>query len=377
MSEETDFLDYNKQFFILQEDRGSFLRISIPGQVPDSFDKRIIHWSQEALNQYPRFIPSATKRQKRKELTEFLKSQKKQYAHLPQREIPGYSYSYAYDFHYATTSDICRDPDDIVYIRNDVHLYTKHMLWFPIEKIIREKKDKFSDIQIELPVFPQIITEDFYKNWYENNQHEMHFLTRTLEKSDKTVIEQQEKEDCFVLKFKNHSFANQPVKRIQLVPTSQQVDMTLSDKEYEALKTSLLKRDARILSNLTNRDRRRFAHAQKTDETDNLHIHWIHWDFLNGEMTKENALLVTSDIQTKYRLTIEQPFIKYWEQNHHILSRQDKPVFVYVPIPMNCYRHKPIKKEHMKPQERRFVNRQERHKLNLITYQESRTYGDD
>lgn len=377
MSTSQNPLSYDNKFFILQEDRGSFLRISIPGQVPDSSDKRIIHWSEAALSEFPRFIPFDTKKQKHKEITAWLRTQKRSRSTLPQKSLPGYSNTYLYDFQYAATSDICRDPDDIVYVRNDVHHYAKHMLWFQIDKIIKDKKDKFSDIQIELPVFPQIITEDFYKDWYENNQQEMRFLAKTLEKSDNTIIEQQEKEDCFVLKFKNHSFANQPVKRIQLCPTTQQTNIVLDDKEYEALKTTLLKRDARMLSGLTNRERRRFARGQKTEETSDLHIHWIHWDFLNGEQTKENALLISSDIQTKYRLTIEQPFIKYWEHHQDSLSRKGKPVFIDVPIPMNGYRHKPIQKEHIKPQERRFINRQERHKLNLMTYHAGRTYGDD
>ncbi len=377
MSHPEDFFDYDKHFFILQEDRGSFLRISIPGQIPDAHETRVIHWSQETLNIYPKFISHNTKRQMRKELTTFLKSQKKRYNLLPQKNIPGYDHFYSYDFQYATTSDICRDPDDIVYIRNDISHYIRHMLWFPIEKIIKEKKDKFSDIQIELPVFPRIITEDFYKGWYENNQQEMHFLTKTLEKSDKTIIEQIEKEDCYVLKLKNHSFANQPTQRIQLIPTTQQVQTTLSEHEYDLIKLAILKRDARLLSNLTNRERRRFARGQKTEDGENLHIHWKYWDFLNGPQIKENAILVTSDIQTKYRLTIEQPFIKYWERHQHIFSQKGKPVFVDLPIPMNGYRHKPIQKEHMDPQERRFINRQKRHKLNLMTYQASRSYGDD
>ena len=370
-------LDYGKHFFILQEDRGSVLRISIPGIVPETSDKRIIHWSQEALDMHPQFISRELKKQKEKEIISLLDEQKKSFSDLPQKNVPGYTHNYPYSFQYATTSDICRDPNDIVYTRNDVQHYARHMLWFPLEKIIADKKSKYTDIQIELPVFPAIITEDFYKEWYESNQHEMLFLTRTLEQSSKTSIEKIEREDCILLKLKNHSFINQPVKRIQLIPTEQQEHITLTEKEEDLLKTSVLKRDARLLSGLTNRERRRFARGQKTEETSELHIHWIHWDFLNGEQTKENALLVSSDIQTKYRLTIEQPFIKYWEHHQDDLSRKGKPVFVDVPVPMNGYRHKPIQKEHIKPQERRFINRQERHKLNLMTYHAGRTYGDD
>ena len=370
-------LSYDNQFFILQEDCGSFLRISIPGQVPDSADKRIIHWSPESLDEHPKFIPYETKKQKQKEITAWLRTQKKSRSGLPQKELPGYSNTYLYDFQYAATSDLCRDPDDIVYIRNDVHHYAKHMLWFQIDKIIKENKNKFSDIQLELPVFPQVITEDFYKDWYDNNQQEMRFLTKTIEKSDKTFIEKVEKEDCIILKLKNHSFSNQPIKRVQLLPTSQQTHVVADLHEYDTIKLSVLKRDARLLNNLTNRERRRFARGQKTEDSENLHIHWVHWDFLNGPQAKENAILVTPDIQTKYRLSIELPFLKYWENNQSDLSRKGKPVFIDLPIPMNGYRHKPLQKEHMDPQERRFINRQERHKLNLMTFHAGRTYGDD
>ena len=371
-----DFFDFRNQFFILQEDRGSFLHISIPGQIPNSPQMRTLYWTDPELGTKPKFISPKLKKQMKKELIEFLKSQRKSLKHLPQREIPGYKDNYSYDFQYATTSSLCRDERDIVYVRNDVQHHIRHALWLQIEEIIAEKKEKFSDIRIELPVFPKIVTDAFYREWYENNQREMRFLTKTLEKSDKTFIEKIEKEDCFLLKLKNHPFSNQPVQRVQLIPTEQKNTIRLNNEEYKLLKTSVLKRDARLLNSLTNRERHWFSRGHKTDEAENLHIHWIHWDLLNGPQTRKNALLVTSDIQMKYRLTVELPFLKYWENYETILSRKGKPVFIDIPVPMNCYRQKPIQKEHLKPQERRFINRQERHRLNLMTYQAGRTYGE-
>ena len=343
-------MDDTERFLIAQEDNGTFLHIYIPGKRPDNWPVRQIKWTGRDP------IPSFDDLRREAIILQRQLKKKRLLGNLPERIIPGYSHSYPYSFQPATIREINPDPKDQVYVRNDVAYNMRHMLWFPILKLLKEHIKNYDYIQLEIPVFPPVLTEELCQAWYEDNKKSSRFFDRLLKSSQNTRIETVTSESEITLKITNHPFVDKPIQRIQLLPDETIDSAPLSNDQLKTLHLKVLSRDSNILKGLKNSERKQLRHGASDDLIASYPIHWIRWLSLAGEMTKKNAILVSTNTEKTYQYAIRYPFEQYWRRNHSFFEDQNLPVYVEIPVPTNDYRIKPIAHTLMSHQKRHHLN---------------------
>ena len=209
-----------------------------------------------------------------------------------------------------------------------------------------------------VPVLPRIVTASFVDQWYQSNQSEAAYLGRLQQKSEQTRIVAQHQEGKIILKIKDTPFVNQPIERILLYPNyPQHFSKKLSLADQDFLRLKLLRRDAFRLKGASDHERTCFTHLHPTGTGNRYQIHWIKWLSLNGDMSAQNAILVSRDTGLKYNILVQKPFTEYWEKNWKKLAQTGKEICVDIPIPMVDYRPTPIRPTHTKRQDRRHLNR--------------------
>ena len=358
-------MDDIDQFFIAQEDNGNFLRVYIPGMPQYISSKKIIKWRGSTKRPPYKKIKTVSKILKKKLLKQGLLKD------LPQRQIPGYSSNYDYDFNPMATWEITPRFKDLIYIRNDVFQLMKHTLWFPLLELMKDNIPKYDYIQLELPSLPKIVTENVLQSWYKSNSVAKKFLNSLNKLSQKTSIQEKQDDSKTILKLTNHPFVNQPAICVQVFPERQpdKKEPTLDD--ISTIKQQVLARDVYLLKGLTDMQRKKLVYGVNADLDSNYHLHWAEWPSLGGQFTKDNALIVSSNIRDMYQYSIREPLENFLKKNRKRFVEQGKPVFVELPIPRNTYRSKPIQKIKLK--------RQDRHRLNnaLKKSVQERTYMDE
>ena len=325
-----------EQFLIIAEDNGSFLRVYIPGKLPGPWPIRQIKWTgKEKVPSFDDFRREAAQIfpvLKKKGLTK----------DLPKRIIPGYSHSYAYDFHPMAIYEITPDPKDQVYMRNDVAYNMKHMLWFPLLFLMKEKIKTYDYIQLDLPVLPPVVTEEMCQAWYDNNQKASRFFERISQTSKDTRVERIDTDQDITLKLSHHPFVGQAIRRLPVFPKPKTRAIRLSEDQLHSLHLWVLNRDSNLLKGLSNSERKQLRKGTNPNLTDSYPIHWIRWLSLSGDMTGQNAIVVSADIEKTYQFSVRYPLEQYLRRNGSALAKIGKPVFAEVPIPTNEYRSKPI-----------------------------------
>jgi len=343
-------MDDTERFLIAQEDNGTFLHIYIPGKRPDNWPVRQIKWTGRGP------IPSFDDLRREAAVLQRQLKKKGLLENLPERTIPGYSHSYPYSFQPATIREINPDPKDQVYVRNDVAYNMRHMLWFPILKLLKEHIKDYDYIQLEIPIFPPVLTEDLCQAWYENNKSSSRFFDRLLKTSQNTRIETVTSESEITLKITNHPFVDKPIQRIQLLPDETIDSAPLSDDQLRTLHLKVLSRDSNMLKGLTNTERKQLRQGTNDDLVADYPIHWVRWLSLSGTMTEKNAILVFTDTEKSYQHSVRYPFEQYWRRNRSFFEGQNLPVYVEIPVPTNSYRPKPVARTLMPHQNRRYLN---------------------
>ena len=329
-------MDDRERFLIAQEDNGSFLRVYIPGKRPNNWPTHSIKWTgREHQAPYDEWRREASR------LHAFYKK-KGLLNDLPERQIPGYSHSYAYAFHPRAIAEITPDPKDQICIRNDVAYNMKHMLWFPLRELLREKIKQYAYIQLEIPKFPLILTEEMCQAWYENNQKSIKFFERLAQTSQDTHIETISSDREITLKITNHPFVSRPVQRIRILPQPTPSVTTLTEDQLRLLHLRVLSRNSNMLKGLTDIERKQLRRGNNAALTASYPLHWIHWLSLSGSMTEQNAMVISSEIAKSYQFSVRYPFEQYWRRNRSFFEKQGLPVFVELPIPTNDYRSRPI-----------------------------------
>ncbi|MBR6412353.1 MAG: hypothetical protein IKS41_04250 [Alphaproteobacteria bacterium] len=231
-------------------------------------------------------------------------------------------------------------------------------LWRPMFFTLTENMERYPYTEFVLPALPRVVTMDFVDKWYQANQNEASYFGRIQKKSEQTRIIPQEEDDKIILKIKDHPFVHQPVQRIFLYPTyPKNFPKRLSIEDQEFLRLKLLRRDAYRLKNLTDNERTRLFHLQPISSHDTFLVHWTRWLIFNGDMSAQNAILVSRDTEIKYKTLIQKPFDDYWERNWERLSKTGKKIFVDIPIPLTEYRPAPIRPVRTKRQKRHYLNR--------------------
>ena len=251
--------------------------------------------------------------------------------------------------------------DNPAYVRifeETAHRELKERLWRPMFYTLSEitKKGSYTDYQV--PVLPKIVTMAFVDKWYRSNQDEAAYLDRIQKKSEQTRISLQHEDGNIVLKIKDHPFVNQPVERVLLYPHyPKNFAKRMTDEDQDFLRLKLLRRDAYRLKGLSDNERTRLAHFQPVDINNDYRIHWIKWLSFHGDMSLQNAILVTRDIDIKYRSLVQKPFDAYWEKNWNRLAQSGQRIYVDIPVPMTGYRPTPIRPVRTKRQNRYHLNR--------------------
>ena len=348
-------MDDRERFLIAQEDNGNFLRVYIPGKRPDNWPTRQIKWTGRET------LPSFDDMRREAALLLCRMKKKGMPKGLPEKIIPGYSHSYAYAFHPSTIREINPDPKDQIYIRNDVAYNMKHMLWFPLRGLLQEKIKTFDYIQVDLPVCPLILTEEKCQAWYESNQRSSKFFERLAQTSQDTRIESITTDSEVTLKITNHPFVGNPVQRIRLLPHETKETKALSDEQLRLLHLKVLSLDSNMLGGLTDSERKKMRKGANADLIDSYPIHWIRWLSLSGQMTEQNAMIVSEDINKSYQFSVRYPFEQYWRRNRISLENSQLPVFVEVPVPTSGYRPKPVAHILTRHPKRHHLNRMTRH----------------
>lgn len=275
---------------------------------------------------------------------------------LPQRQVPGYSSNYDYDIRPMATWEITPQFKDLIYIRNDVFQLMKHTLWHPLLELMKSNISNYDYIQLELPALPQIVTEDVLESWYKSNLVVKKFMNSLSKLSQRTSIQEKQDDSETILKLTNHPFVNQPSIRVQVFPERHPDKKELTLEEISTIRQQVLMRDVYLLKGLTDLQRKKLVYGLNTDLDSNYHVHWIEWPSLGGQFSKDNALIVSSNIRDMYQYSIRAPLEKFLKENRKRFAEQGKPVFIELPIPRNTYRSKPIQKIKLKRQDRRRLN---------------------
>ena len=344
-------MDDNERFLIMQEDCGSYLHVYIPGKLPGNWPIRQIKWT--GTEKLPSFDDL------RREATKIFPTLKKKglIKNLPERIIPGYSHSYAYDFHPMAIREITPDPKDQVYIRNDVAYNMKHMLWFPLWALMKEKIAHYNYIQLDIPTLPPVVTEEMCQSWFDNNQRASKFFERLSQTSKDTHIERIDSDERITLKITNHPFSGQPIQCFPVFPKPKKQTIRLAEDKLSALHLWVLNRDSNLLKGLSNSERKQLRKGMNPDLTDSYPIHWVRWLSLAGDMTGQNAIVVSLDIEKSYQFSVRYPLERYLRRNGSALQKENKPVFAEIPIPSNEYRAKPVAHTLTPRQNRRHLER--------------------
>lgn len=364
-------MDTEKQFYIFPEDCGSYLRLTIPGQnAQNSFQVR---WDRSML--HDTFVipkPERAALAKKYDKLGLL-------AHLDSSEvkkIPNGSGDYTVSKPWNMDST---NPDRWRIFERKAYWGLADRLWRPIFHFLKDNAEKYDYITYDHPILPPVVETPFVDSFYAANQKEGSFLQK-VNGIGKTTVSPVYKPAEITLKIKNHCFEHQPVQRVQLFPLTQTVNqISLCDEELAELKKQVLHRDAYLLENLTNSERKHLSRHQSCPAAASLQIHWIQWLRLGGSYHKSNAIIVTPDTAIKYQATVQHPFEQFWSENADMLTAHGHPVYLEVPVPMTGYRQKTlIKSTHMDADKRRFINRQERHLLNRQAQQAGdHDYTDD
>lgn len=332
--------DAYSEFYFAQEDHGDFLHIYIPGKLPMSTGQMQIKWKGNSvkppIKDYKKAVILLKKNLKK---AGNLKD-------LPQRQIPGYDSNYDYDVAPMGIWEITPNLKDLIYIRNDVAQKAKHTLWFPLLKKLQENIEHYDHIQLTLPQLPKLMTEEYLNEWYKNNQLESGFMKRLEKLSQKTMVDVIEDEESIKIKPVNHPFVNQPIKKVRYFLNQEKNPQNLSYQDFIKLKQQVIERDIYLLKGLSDSERKKLAHASLSDvQTESLHqLHFIQWPSLNGQMDKNNAIVVTSNIKQMYQYAVQTPVELFLRHHGAKLLAKGKPVFIELPIPYNDYRQCPIKK---------------------------------
>ena len=331
--------DEYSEFYFAQEDHGNFLHVYVPGKLPFARGEKKIKWTgcfeKADANAYKKQAILFRKKLRRAGL---LKD-------LPQRQIPYYDSYFQYTVAPMSIWELMPDLKDLVYIRNDVLYKAKHTLWFPLLHKLKESLKHYDYVQLTLPKLPQVMTEEALEQWYESNQFEAGFMKRLEKLSAKTMIDVVEDENCVKIKPVNHPFVNQPVCHVPYLPNEEKTPQTLSDQDLLKVRQQVMERDVYLLKGLTDSERKKLTHASKDISSQDGHqLHWIQWQSLNGQMNKDNAIVVTSNIKQMYQYAVQTPLESFLKFHAKELSKYDKPVVIELPIPYNSYRSTPIKK---------------------------------
>ena len=343
-------MDDRDRFLIAQEDNGNFLRVYIPGMPQYVSSKKVIKWRGSTSSPSPKKVKIISKIIKRKLFKRGLLKD------LPQRQIPGYSSNYEYDLRPMATWEITPRFRDLIYVRNDVFYLMKHTLWFPLLELMKNNISQYDYIQLELPSLPQIVTEDVLESWYKNNLVAKNFLNFLNKLSQRTSIQEEQDDSKTILKLTNHPFVNQPAICVQVFPESQADKKEPTTEQISTIRQQVLTRDAYLLKGLTDMQRKKLVYGLNAGLDSNYHVHWVKWPSLGGQFSKDNALIVSSNIREMYQYSIREPLENFLKENQTRFVEQGKPVFVELPIPRNIYRSKPIPKIKLKRQDRRRLN---------------------
>ena len=342
----------SERFVIAKEEHGSFMRIYIPGKVPNHAGSRTIRWTG-----VPEPISGAVLKKEAHRLKETLKSQGL-LENLPQKTVPGYAHGYAYDCQLSMTGDITNDPRELIYIRNDVSYNMRHMLWYPLAEILRKEIQTHDYILLDIPVFPKVVTEKFCQDWYDSNQNKEAFVQKLNRPSNHTQICITSSCGKTILKIKNNPFEKQPTKLIQLFPEPRaKLTPQLSTTQLTDIRTRVLQRDVKYLKELTDFEKKQLSKAANPALADLYRLHWIQWLTLAGAAHRSNAIVVRPEIEQSYQFTVQSPFMSYWEKHKADFAERGRPVFVELPVPLNAYHHKPTPRPLTNRQERRYLNR--------------------
>ena len=349
-------MDYEQRFTLHMEDHGSFLHISIPGKAPGVHETQTIRWTAMG--------PFLKSNELTAERAQFKRELKRQglLKNLPEKIIPGYAHSYAYEVRFAVPYEICTDLNNLAYIRNDVSHVANHMLWFPLMKELEGRKDQYDHILIEVPVFPKVVTESFYDKWYENNQRATSFVKRLRNSSAQTRIHRTETDREIILKVKNHPFEEQPTQRVLLdMKRILRQPTPLSDEAAGDMKRRVLSRDAYLLRGLDDNPRKCFARGQDIPLSDAYELHWKRWLSLSGKQERNNVIVVPKGLSVTYRMTVQAPVECYLDKNYVRLAQAGKDVYLDIPLPMAHYRDRPIARRCCSKRQNRYaLNRQVR-----------------
>ncbi|MBQ7412860.1 MAG: hypothetical protein IJV07_01110 [Alphaproteobacteria bacterium] len=342
----------SERFVIAKEEHGSFMRIYIPGKVPNHAGSRTIRWTG-----VPEPISGAVLKKEARRLKATLKSQGL-LENLPQKTIPGYAHGYAYDCKLSMTGDITNDPRELIYIRNDVAYNMRHMLWYPLAEILKKEIQTHDYILVDIPVFPKVATEKFFQDWYDSNQKNAAFVQRLNRSSNHTQVCLTSSCGKTILKIKGHPFEKQPTRLVTLLPVPRtKTQPQLSETQLDNIRTRVLQRDVKYLKELTNFEQNQLSRASAPELADTYRLHWVQWLTLAGAAHRSNAIVVRPEIERSYQFTVQAPFMSFWERNKVDFAERGRPVLVELPVPLNAYRYKPAPQPMTNRQERRYLNR--------------------